>query len=143
LDVFRRPATLEAARAFSDPPINLIPGRIDSRSGEMQLTDGSRLHLPSTLVARLPPIVTLGLRAHHLALAPRETTQCSFDGVVQLAEISGSETYVHVSAGGTSLIAQMPGVHQFVLGQACTLYFSPKDLHCFDVDGNLLVAAES
>jgi glycerol transport system ATP-binding protein len=143
LDVFRRPATLEAARAFSDPPINLIPGRIDSLSGEMQLTDGSRLHLPSTLLTRLPAAVTLGLRAHHLALTPREATQCSFNGVVQLAEISGSETYVHVSAGGTSLIAQMPGVHQFVLGQPCTLYFSPKDLHCFDVDGNLLFAAES
>jgi glycerol transport system ATP-binding protein len=83
------------------------------------------------------------LRAHHLALAPREGTQCSFNGVVQLAEISGSETYVHVSAGGTSLIAQMPGVHQFVLGQPCTLCFSPKDLYCFDMDGHLLFAAES
>jgi glycerol transport system ATP-binding protein len=143
LDVFRRPATLEAARAFSDPPLNLIPGRIDSPRGDLQLTDGSRLHLPSTLLARLPAAVTLGLRAHHLTLTPREGTQCSLNGVVQLAEISGSETYVHVSAGGNSLIAQLPGVHQFVLGEPCTLYFSSRDLYCFDENGDVLVAAES
>jgi glycerol transport system ATP-binding protein len=143
LEVFRRPSTLEAARAFSDPPLNMIPGRIDSSSGGMRLADGSRLQLPSTLLARLPGTVTLGLRAHHLTLAPSEGTQCSLDGVVQLAEISGSETYVHVSTGGISLIAQLTGVHQFVLGEPCTLHFSPRDLYCFDEDGNLLFAAES
>jgi glycerol transport system ATP-binding protein len=143
LEVFRRPATLEAARAFSDPPLNLIPGRIDSLNGDMQLADGSRLHLPLALLAGLPAAVTLGLRAHRLTLVPREGAQCSLNGLVQLAEISGSETYVHVSTGGSSLVAQLPGVHQFVLGEPCTLYFSPKDLYCFDRDGDLLFAAES
>ena len=28
-DVFRRPATLAAARAFSDPPLNVMPSRVD------------------------------------------------------------------------------------------------------------------
>jgi glycerol transport system ATP-binding protein len=143
LDVFRRPATLEAACAFSDPPLNLIRGKIDTVSGNMQLADGSVFRLPLTLLSKLPAAATFGLRPHHLTLMPRDAAQCCLSGQVQLAEISGSETYVHVSAGGGSLIAQLPGVHQFVLGEDCTLYFEPTDLLCFDADGRLLFGTES
>jgi glycerol transport system ATP-binding protein len=143
LDVFRRPATLQAARAFSDPPLNLIQGRTDSTHGNMQLADGSVLQLPSRLLAQLPAATNFGLRPHHLTLAPRDASQCCLKGTVQLAEISGSETYVHVSAGGESLIAQLPGVHRFVLGEDCTLYFEPADLLCFDAEGRLLLETES
>jgi glycerol transport system ATP-binding protein len=122
LNVFRRPATLEVARAFSDPPLNVIP------SG---LYGGG-----------LPTGTTFALRPHQFTLTSKGNPRNCLAGVVQLAEISGSETYVHVSAGGASLVAQLPGVHQFELGQTCTLYFAPEDLLCFAADGALLRAAE-
>jgi glycerol transport system ATP-binding protein len=123
LDVFRRPATLEVARAFSDPPLNLIPSGLDGGG--------------------LPAGTTFALRPHQLTLTSRGDPRYCLTGIVQLAEISGSETYVHVSAGGASLVAQLPGVHQFELGQTCTLYFAPEDLLCFAADGALLRAAEA
>jgi glycerol transport system ATP-binding protein len=123
LDVFRRPATLEVARAFSDPPLNLLPAGLDGGS--------------------LPAGATLALRPHQLTLTPHDDARYRLTGVVQLAEISGSETYVHVSSGDTSLVAQLPGIHQFELGQACTLYFAPEDLLCFAADGALLRTAEA
>jgi glycerol transport system ATP-binding protein len=147
LEVFRRPATLEAARAFSDPPLNLIPGRIDLPGGTVQLIDGSTLHLPPRLLARLPDSVDdeviLGVRPHQVTLAPRQGAQCCLNGQIQLAEISGSESYVHVSGAGVSLTALVPGVHRLVLGEPCALYFDPADLYCFDRHGSLLLAAES
>jgi len=146
LEVFHRPATLAAARAFSDPPLNVISASIDAPSGTVRLIDGSTLRLPPRVLARLPTSiddVTLGLRPHQLTLTPHEGTECCLNGQLQLAEISGSETYVHIAAAGVSLIAQVPGVHRLMLGEPCTLYFDPADLYCFDRHGGLLFAAES
>ena len=51
LEVFRRPATLAAARAFSDPPLNVIPASIDSGRDGAVLADGVRLAMPPGLTA--------------------------------------------------------------------------------------------
>ena len=142
LDVFRHPATLDVARAFSDPPLNLIPGRFDPAGRHLLLADGSTVPLPSWLVARAAPDTIFALRPYQLTLTSRNDARCSITGVVELAEISGSETYVHLTAARASLIAQLPGVHQFELGQRCTLYFAPEDLLCFQADGTLLRGLE-
>jgi len=142
LEVFRRPATLEVARAFSDPPLNQIPGRFDPDGGYLRLADGAVLPLPSWLLSRVSTDTLFALRPHQLTLTPRNDACCCINGVVQLAEISGSETYVHLSAAHASLIAQLPGVHQFELDQTCTLYFAPEDLLCFEADGVLLRGTE-
>jgi glycerol transport system ATP-binding protein len=138
LDVFRGPATIDVARAFSDPPLNVLPGRLDPAGQQLRLTDGSTVPLPSWRVASVAPDTVFALRPYQLTLEPRNDAGCRIAGVVELAEISGSETYVHLTAARTSLIAQLPGVHQFELGQRCTLYFAPEDLLCFGPDGALL-----
>src|SRR3546814_17060398 len=50
---------------------------------------------------------------------------CSSD-LVLLAEISGSDTYVHLSSDIGDLVAKVVGVHHFTLGAAQTLYFAPS-----------------
>ena len=145
IEVFRHPATLAAARAFSDPPLNLLPARIDAAEGVAHLTDGLRLPLPRTLLQRLRASgheITLALRPHQLRLESRGAGYCSIRAEVKLAEISGSETYVHVSAARTSLTAQLPGVHRLALGELVDLYFHPSDLCCFNVQGQLLDQVE-
>ena len=64
----------------------------------------------------------------------------STDGTVELAEIAGSDTFVHVSTGVGELVAQLTGVHDLQIGSAITLYLSPGDAHAFDAGGALLVA---
>ena len=61
-------------------------------------------------------------------------------GVVELAEISGSDTFVHVKTAIGELVAQLTGVHVFALGSPITLYLDPRRAYVFGVDGNLLVA---
>jgi glycerol transport system ATP-binding protein len=63
-------------------------------------------------------------------------------GVLELAEIGGSETFVHLSSGGLKLVAQTPGVHDLALGERCELFFDPAELYCFDERGLLLFAPE-
>jgi glycerol transport system ATP-binding protein len=142
LELFRRPATLATARAFSDPPLNEIRAEIDSVSGTAMFADGMRLPLSPDAARALRNTngaVVLGIRAHQFRLEPR-SGHGAVAGRVDLAEISGSETYVHLSRGGTSFVAQLIGVHDFALGDHCTLYVDPADLYFFEPGGRLLFA---
>ena len=61
-------------------------------------------------------------------------------GTVELAEISGSDTFVHVATAAGELVAQLTGVHRFELGSAVTLYLDPSQAYVFNPNGDLLVA---
>ena len=139
LDIFRRPATLQAARAFSDPPLNEIRAELDGDSA--LLPGGMRLPLPPRKLMNLPREVVLGIRAHQFSTTAHAGSG-AIAGRVELAEISGSETYLHVSSHGLSLIAQLPGIHDLELGRPCTLHVDPADVYCFDAQGQLVFAPE-
>jgi glycerol transport system ATP-binding protein len=129
LQVFRRPATLEAARAFSDPPLNVIPAAA---------VDGIRLPTSAPSANE----VLLGIRAHEFSLAG-DNGEIALRGRVELAEISGSETFLHLARDDVRLVAQVPGVHNLPLNEPCTLYIRPTSLYGFDRSGRLLFAPES
>jgi glycerol transport system ATP-binding protein len=142
-EVFRRPQSIRVARAFSDPPMNLIAGSAATLG--VQLTGGPvlQLDLPqaavSTATQALAGTLTLGVRASALRVQPRPG-DVSLPGRVELAEISGSDRFVHVSTSVGELVAQLPGVHVFELGAPVTLYLAPSQAYVFDARGELLVA---
>mgnify|MGYP003615251436 FL=1 len=63
-------------------------------------------------------------------------------GEVELAEISGSDTFVHAATPLGEVVAQVTGVHYFELGATVTLYFSPAQVYVFGGDGGLLLAPQ-
>ena len=143
LDVFHRPSTLAAARAFSDPPLNVIPAQLSESGTAALIADGVRLPLPAHAAQRVAGAggqIQLGLRAHEFSMAATINSTATISGRVDLAEISGSETYVHLSRAGLPLVAQVPGVHNFAIGENCTLYVDPATLFGFDMRGDLLFA---
>ncbi|HSI56788.1 MAG TPA: ABC transporter ATP-binding protein [Ideonella sp.] len=134
-EVFHRPQSIRVARAFSDPPMNLIAAQATATG--VQATGGPALAIP--LPAGATQALTLGARAGALRLQPREG-DVALSGHVELAEISGSDTYVHVKTTVGEVVAQLTGVHDFELGTALTLYLSPQQAYVFDAAGALLVA---
>lgn len=141
LDVFNAPISIQAARTFSDPPINLMQATL-GENGSANVANGISLSLTAMQMQKASGNreVTLGLRAHSLRLAPRHDDDVAIEAEVDLAEISGSETYVHVHRGRISLVAQLPGVHDLQLGSKCSMYCRPQDLFLFGPDGALLSA---
>jgi glycerol transport system ATP-binding protein len=112
-------------------------------NGVALLSDDIRIPLIADQQARVADqrSVQLGLRAHSLHASQREgdfALTCSVD----LAEISGSETFVHLKRGLLSMVAQLPGVHDLSLGSESTMYFQPADLFIFSGDGALIYAPE-
>jgi glycerol transport system ATP-binding protein len=136
-EVFHRPKSIRVARAFSDPPMNLLQGQ----AATLGVTLGAGLWLDVALPTGASRAVTIGVRASALRVHARPG-DLALPGVVELAEISGSDTFVHVDTPVGEVVAQLTGVHQFELGQALTLYMNPGHLHVFDATGALLVAPE-
>ena len=135
-EVFHRPQSLRVARAFSDPPMNLLD--CDASAGGVCLRGGIECAVPAGPGADRAGArgLTLGLRASVLRLQPRPG-DVALAGTVELAEISGSDTFVHVHTPVGALVAQLTGVHYFDLGVALTLYFSPEQVYVFDAAGAL------
>jgi len=136
-EVFRRPRSLRVARAFSDPPMNLVTAT--AQADGLRLPGGVSLAVP--LPATPDPALTLGVRAGALRVHHRDG-DVALPGIVELAEIAGSDTFVHVETKIGELVAQLTGVHVFTLGEAITLYLDPRQAYVFDAPGNLLVAPE-
>ena len=134
-EVFHSPKSLRVARAFSDPPMNLMAALATAHG--VVLPGG--LTLAIALPAGAAPAVTVGVRASALRETRRDG-DISLTGKVELAEISGSDTFVHVSTAVGELVAQLTGVHYFDLGAAIQLYLQPAHAYVFDADGSLLVA---
>ena len=134
-EVFNKPKSLRVARAFSDPPMNLIPAT--AAAGGLQLNGGPafKLDLPKTNSRSF----TVGLRASALRVRG-EGKDVPLAAKVELAEISGSDTYVHLDTPVGELVAQLTGVHYFDLGAVITLYFNPALVYVFDADGMLLLS---
>ncbi|MDP9915883.1 glycerol transport system ATP-binding protein [Variovorax boronicumulans] len=134
-EVFHAPQSLRVARAFSDPPMNLLAGT--AAAGRVQLAGGPALTL--ALPDSVSGAVTVGLRASALNVNAGEG-DIALPGKVELAEISGSDTFVHVDTAVGELVAQLTGVHRFELGASITLYFSASQAYVFDASEKLALA---
>ena len=134
-EVFHKPKSIRVAGAFSDPPMNLVEGR--ATADGIALPGG--VALPCVLPAGTSSDVTVGVRAGTLSVRER-AGDIALPGAVELAEISGSDTFVHVKTAVGEIVAQLTGVHVFALGSPITLYLSPGLAYVFGADGGLLVA---
>ncbi|WP_225976019.1 TOBE domain-containing protein, partial [Paracidovorax avenae] len=83
--------------------------------------------------------LTVGVRASALRLAPRPG-DVAVAGAVELAEIAGSDTFVHAHTPWGEMVAQFTGVHDFALGSALTLHLQPGDAYVFGTGEELLRA---
>ena len=137
-EIFHTPRSLRVARAFSDPPMNLLAAGPSARG--IQLVGGPELALvlPAASATQLEK-VTVGVRGSALRVSPREG-DVKFPGRVELAEISGSDTFVHVATSVGEVVAQLTGVHFFDLGAALDLYLDSAQVYVFDANGDLLLA---
>jgi glycerol transport system ATP-binding protein len=142
-EVFHAPRNLRVARAFSDPPMNLIEAEVGTQGLVLQPSAGQPA--PAPLALALPPgaggRLTLGVRSSDLHLTHRPG-HLLLPGSVELAEISGSDTFVHVATPVGELVAQLTGVHRFELGERLDLSLDPGRVYVFDAAGALLLAPQ-
>jgi glycerol transport system ATP-binding protein len=144
-EVFHQPQSLRVAKAFSDPPMNFIAA--ERAAAGVQIKAGPIVPMPMPMPMPMPKSnsnavgLVLGLRASALRVQARPG-DVALAGQVELADISGSDTYLHVNTACGELVAQLTGVHLFELGAPVTLHFNPAQTYLFDAAGPLLMAPE-
>jgi glycerol transport system ATP-binding protein len=136
--VYHRPNHIESARVFSDPPLNEMA--VTKRQGIVRFGD-FHTAAPSGVLATVPDgEYTLAFRADIVTLAAPWGTSLSFPGRVALAEISGSESFVHVESALGTLVCVEPGVSRRQPGQSADLHVDATRVFVFDRAGVLAAA---
>jgi glycerol transport system ATP-binding protein len=141
LDVYDAPATVDVAAVFNDPPMNMLTSDITAE-GLARLPIG--VDVPVRVNAG-GGICRIGFRPGHLRLAARSPRAIAVPCRLELAELSGSETYLHLrtKTGGIDLVAQLQGVHQIALGTDLDVFINPAELFVFDKDAKLVSHPEA
>jgi glycerol transport system ATP-binding protein len=143
-EVFHYPDSLRVARAFSDPPMNLVPGEM--QDGHVMLAGGIDIALPGAVA--YTGRVTVGVRAGAVRLSGQGVQRgavpaampVQVPGKVALAELSGSDTFVHADTPVGNLVAQFQGVLELGLGEPVTMLLPPAQLYLFDAQGRRIHA---
>ena len=105
-----------------------------------RLGEAIRVPLRGHLGRLAPGRYRFGVRANHLFVARGNPDQLEISAKVELAEISGSETFIHAAHSGTSWVVQEEGVHSLGLGEEIRVFVEPRHLFVFDQDGGLVAA---
>jgi glycerol transport system ATP-binding protein len=150
LEVYHRPASVEAARVFSDPPMNIVDGVV--RDGALELLGEIRIPVGAPRTrgdagayrSRRDPIgahlagladgpYRFGIRASDCRLQPGGEGDVAVRARVELSEISGSETFVYLRAADAAapVIVQQDGVFHHQLDDELTFYLDPDRLLAF------------
>jgi glycerol transport system ATP-binding protein len=135
--VYHYPASEAVASVFSDPPMNLVSVQVRERVAHFP--QGLQLPLTGHLQDLSDGPYRFGIRAPHLALRG-QAGQASLPAVVELADISGSETFVHVHAENLDWVVQEEGVHEHRLGEPVTVFLDRARIHAFGPDGQVRAA---
>jgi glycerol transport system ATP-binding protein len=137
LEVYHQPASEHVGYVFSDPPMNMVPGQLNS---SIELGGDTRLPVPTHLQHLPPGAYRFGIRPSHLAIARRAAAEVAVPAEVIVPEVNGSETYIHVRHHGVDWVIEQPGVHLMPIGSAVAMYLDPDRLFAFDTEGRLLAA---
>ena len=132
-EIYRHPDTLESARVFSDPPVNIAS--IEKRADAAYLSNSISWKVPAELAALPDGNYKIGLRPHHLS---PDGEGVAVDGEVLIAEISGSESIVRVNVEGNNWVSETHGIHSYEFGQNARFFFDSNRCMYFDANDKLI-----
>jgi ABC-type sugar transport system ATPase subunit len=146
-DVYRRPANVFVATFLGAPPMNLISGTLDAVAGGGWRFRGQDVDVPLSPEVLSPPEleheieasgeVKLGLRPEHIRVAP-PGQQGGVPGRVRFLEPVGSDLYLTVEAGGTTVQVRTDPDAPVQPDENVTLLFDAWRVHVFGADGHNL-----
>ena len=127
--IFENPKNLKAAEISNDPPMNIINVL---KTDETINVEGMNINLPTYLTKLENKNYNFGIRASEIKLSDRgEEFQ------VELAEISGSETLLHLKRGNAKIITSIEEVMNFNIHDKVKITFNTKKVYAFNDSGIL------
>ncbi|PTW59405.1 carbohydrate ABC transporter ATP-binding protein (CUT1 family) [Breoghania corrubedonensis] len=138
-EVYRRPVDATTARAFSDPPMNFL--KISKTGNRLLFGRGQSLAATGRLGELSDGRYMAGFRPNHLEVHRHTPDAMIFTPKIDVTEITGSETFLHLDHHGEKWVGVVHGVHDLTLGQPIEVFLDPAHIYVFAEDGPLVVPA--
>ncbi|MBF0233265.1 MAG: ABC transporter ATP-binding protein [Desulfamplus sp.] len=137
-NVYHHPATTKVAEVFSDPPINYIS--CDLKDSQIQLGGGVAFPLSGHLKTLSDAHYKLGVRSNHFYLKRKNDEDIRLTVEVELAEINGSETFIHADFNGERIVIQEVGIYSRKIGSEIEVYVNPSRFFVYSDTGQLVIS---
>jgi len=128
-EIFENPNSLKVAEISNDPPMNIIDAEI--LESEVSF-EGISISAPKHFNNINNKSFKIGLRSSDIILNEK-----GYEFEVELAEISGSETLLHLKKGNTKLIMSIEEVMNFKIHDKVKINFKIEKAYAFNSNGDL------
>ena len=129
-EIFENPRTLKVAEISNDPPMNILKG---TKNSEKLSFENILINSPSHFKNLSDQGYNFGIRASEIKLDDQGE---EFE--IELAEISGSETLLHLKKGDSKVIALIEEVMNFKIHEKVKIKFNENKLYAFDQNEELV-----
>ena len=130
-EVFENPATAKVAEITNDPAMNINKGRIQDNT--LVMNNNVQIQIPDQLKSIPNGDYQVGIRATDLYL---DDNGFSFD--VEISEISGSETFLHLRNNDLKCVATIEEVKTYEANEVVKINFDKSKIYLFKETGELL-----
>ncbi|MBT5073287.1 MAG: ABC transporter ATP-binding protein [Kordiimonadaceae bacterium] len=137
--IYRQPKDATTARIFSNPPMNFL--KLSKSGNKITFSDGTNAKASEALSKLGDGDYIAGFRPNHLELAQHSDMAIKFNAKLDVTEITGSETYMHMRHGGERWVGLVHGVHDLTLGEEVSVFLDPSHIYTFSQDGNMVLPA--
>ena len=137
-EIYGKPNNIFVGSFIGAPAMNFIEGKLTKSGVDVK---GTMIPLPSHQMQQLirkgylNEKLVVGVRPEYIRLAERNEQQDNnyhFTTTIELAELTGSETILHMKLNDKVLIAKVDAVELFETGQSIDMIFDFEHIHFFD-----------
>ena len=147
-EIYGKPRTIYVAEFVGKPRMSLLDGTLEQGSDGVTFNGADlRINLgPAAALGlgdRAPSQVALGVRAEDVVVHAdgRAPGPSSFQATVGLMEPIGSDTFVELQVGESTIVARVDPDLPISLGQAVVAEFRPAGVHLFDRESSERIVA--
>ena len=129
-EIFENPSNLKVAEISNDPPMNVLKGLKNSKNLNFE---NISLEIPNHFKKLVDNNYNFGIRASEIKL---DENGEEFE--IELAEISGSETLLHLKRGNSKIIVLIEEVMNFKIHEKVKINFNANKFYAFGEDEKLV-----
>ena len=134
-EVYKRPYNLTSAQVFSEPLMNEIS--VVKKAQKLHMKSGVKWELDDKSANLLDGNYTFGIRPHHFKIGSKNKNSIEISGIVNISEISGSDSVIHFENDDGPWIVHIIGVHSYDFGSTIKLNMDFTKGILFDDSGNI------
>jgi glycerol transport system ATP-binding protein len=141
-EVYKNPLTVEVGEYFSYPTMNMVPVQVKRLNGRVTLSASEELEatFPVGEVDPAKDHYLLGIHAYLFSTTPQHRDAIPIKAVVELSEVVGSDTELHVDHRGIKLVVLMQEIVRYQIGDAVDLFLDTRECFVYDQETRRLVA---